>query len=55
MTINLQYPDIPDWDDSGALSSDEKILITHSIKEIKQIMWDYVGIVRSNLRLERAC
>ena len=47
-------PAIPDWDDSGALSADEKILISHSIKEIKQIMWDYVGIVRSNLRLERA-
>ena len=45
---------IPDWDDSGTLSADERILITHSSKEVKQIMWDYVGIVRSNLRLERA-
>ncbi len=51
---NNEIPSIPDWDDSGVLSSDEKVLITHSIKEIKQIMWDYVGIVRSNLRLERA-
>jgi L-aspartate oxidase len=50
----IKIPDIPDWDDSGTLTSDEKILITHSIKEIKQIMWDYVGIVRSNQRLERA-
>ncbi len=47
-------PEIPDWDDSGTLSSDEKVLITHSFKETKQIMWDYVGIVRSDLRLERA-
>ena len=47
-------PNIPDWDDSGTLSSDEKILITHSMKEVKQVMWDYVGIVRSNLRLNRA-
>lgn len=47
-------PDIPDWDDSGTLSSDEKILITHSAREVKQVMWDYVGIVRSNLRLQRA-
>ncbi|MDP4117041.1 MAG: L-aspartate oxidase [Bacteroidota bacterium] len=46
--------DVPEWDDSGTLSHDEKVLITHSIKEIKQIMWDYVGIVRSDLRLERA-
>lgn len=47
-------PEIPEWDDSGTLTADEKILITHSIKEVKQIMWDYVGIVRSNDRLERA-
>jgi L-aspartate oxidase len=49
-----EIPEIPDWDDSGTLSADEKVLITHSTKEVKQIMWDYVGIVRSNLRLERA-
>lgn len=47
-------PQIPEWDDSGALSADEKILISHSINEVKQTMWDYVGIVRSDLRLERA-
>ena len=49
-----RIPEIPEWDDSGVLSADEKVLITHSITEVKQIMWDYVGIVRSNLRLERA-
>jgi L-aspartate oxidase len=47
-------PEIPEWDDSGTLSADENILITHSLKEVKQVMWDYVGIVRSNLRLDRA-
>ncbi len=47
-------PEIPEWDESGTLSADEKVLITHSLKEVKQIMWDYVGIVRSDLRLERA-
>ncbi len=51
---STEIPHIPDWDDSGTLSADEKILITHSSKEVKQIMWDYVGIVRSNLRLNRA-
>ncbi len=45
---------MPDWDDSGTLSSDEKILITHSLREVKEIMWNYVGIVRSDLRLEMA-
>ncbi len=51
---NRQLPDIPNWDDSGTLSADEKILITNSFKEVKEIMWNYVGIVRSDLRLERA-
>lgn len=50
----ILIPNISDWDDSGTLTADEKILITHSINEVKQTMWDYVGIVRSNLRLERA-
>jgi L-aspartate oxidase len=53
-SFNSSIPEIPEWDDSGTLSADEKVLITHSTKEVKQIMWDYVGIVRSNLRLERA-
>jgi L-aspartate oxidase len=51
---NVSIPDIPDWDDSGTLTQDEKILVTHTIKEVKHIMWDYVGIVRSLQRLERA-
>lgn len=46
--------EIPDWDDSGTLSADEKVLITHGVRELKQLMSDYVGIVRSNLRLEFA-
>lgn len=46
--------EIPDWDDSDTLTSDEKILITHSVKELRELMWDYVGIVRSNLRLDYA-
>ena len=45
---------IPDWDDSGTLSADEKILISHGFRELKQLMSDYVGIVRSDLRLEFA-
>jgi L-aspartate oxidase len=47
-------PIIPNWDESGTLSNDELVLITHSLKETKQTMWDYVGIVRSNNRLQRA-
>ena len=45
---------IPDWDDSGTKHPEELILITQEFKELRQIMSDYVGIVRSDLRLERA-
>ncbi len=49
-----KFPEIPEWDDSGTLTADEKVLITHNFKEVKTTMWDYVSIVRSNQRLERA-
>ncbi|MEX0773505.1 MAG: L-aspartate oxidase [Balneolales bacterium] len=45
---------IPEWDDSGTTNTEEWILISHNKRELQQIMWDYVGIVRSNLRLKRA-
>lgn len=51
---DITTPELLNWDDSGTLTSDEKVLITHSVYEVKQTMWDYVGIVRSDLRLERA-
>lgn len=47
-------PDIPDWDDKGARSPEEMVLITQSVREVGQIMSTYVGIVRSDLRLRRA-
>lgn len=47
-------PDIPDWDYSGTVNTEEWILISHNKKELQQLMWNYVGIVRSNLRLQRA-
>jgi L-aspartate oxidase len=50
----IKIPALLEWDDSGTLTYDEKVLITHSINEVKQTMWDYVGIVRSDLRLKRA-
>jgi L-aspartate oxidase len=45
---------IPDWDYEGTKHNEEMVLITQSYKEMQQIMSNYVGIVRSNLRLERA-
>lgn len=45
---------IPDWDDEGTKLPEEMVLITQSFREVEQIMSTYVGIVRSNLRLQRA-
>jgi len=45
---------IPDWDAKGTVFNEEMILITQSLKELQGIMTNYVGIVRSNLRLKRA-
>jgi L-aspartate oxidase len=47
-------PEIREWDDSGTFNAEEWVLISHNWREIQQVMWDYVGIVRSNHRLERA-
>lgn len=46
--------DIPEWNDEGTQHPEEMVLITQSEKEVGQIMGTYVGIVRSNLRLDRA-
>lgn len=46
--------DVPDWDAIGKIMNEEMILITQSKKEVQSIMSNYVGIVRSNLRLQRA-
>ena len=46
--------DVPEWNDEGTRLPEEMVLITQSIKEVNQIMSTYVGIVRSNLRLDRA-
>jgi L-aspartate oxidase len=46
--------DIPEWNDEGTAHPEEMVLITQSVKEVNQIMGYYVGIVRSDLRLNRA-
>ncbi len=45
---------VPEWNDEGTMTNEEKILIAQDMKEVEQTMSNYVGIVRSNLRLHRA-
>lgn len=51
----VTFPAFPAWDDSGTFNAAEWILIEHNRREIQELMADYVGIVRSDLRLDRAC
>ena len=51
---NYKIPELPDWDDKDTTFPDELIMITQSLKELKLLMSDYVGIVRNDRRLQRA-
>ena len=47
-------PVLPHWDESRVTDPDEQIVVSHNWHELRRFMWDYVGIVRTNKRLERA-
>lgn len=53
-TEQIEDYQIEDWDESQVTNSDEEVIISHNWKELRLTMWDYVGIVRTNKRLERA-
>jgi L-aspartate oxidase len=52
-TLTFQE-NVPDWNEFGTEQSNEEILVTHNLRELQRMMADYVGIVRSDFRLERA-
>ncbi len=51
----IEYPpEIPPWDESGVFDTDEWVIISHDRHTLTRLMWDYVGIVRSDNRLRKA-
>lgn len=51
---DLPIVEVPSWVDGNVQDSDERVVLAHSLDELKRAMWDYVGIVRTTKRLERA-
>lgn len=53
-TAKPEKTDVPLWKDGDVRNSDERVVLQHNLGELRRTMWDYVGIVRTTKRLERA-
>lgn len=53
-TVHYTHVDVPVWDDSRTSDASEAVLVTHAWDEVRRLMWNYVGIVRTQKRLNRA-
>ncbi len=54
LDIAAGFPDVPDWREDDVFNTEEWVLLAHDRVEVQRLMWDYVGIVRSDFRLKRA-
>jgi L-aspartate oxidase len=53
-SVTVEASALPPWDESRVRDADEEVVVSHNWAELRRFMWDYVGIVRTNKRLERA-
>jgi len=51
---DIRIPDYPEWNKEGTFDLQEWILVQHNIEDVKRLMWDYVGIMRSDTRINTA-